>query len=79
MSERRRCLTTGCNPFLADAAEAEEHAAATGHRTARWPVRSEEGQRRARIRNRSGYYDKYNTGAKSFEARQRIIERTRHA
>jgi len=66
--ERWRCLVSGCNPVL-DAASAEAHQTATGHRVARWPVRSAEGRRRARDRNRSGYYDKYNVGAKSYEQR----------
>ncbi len=48
---------------------ADEHQAATGHRTAKWPVRSTEGRRKANERNRTGYYDKYNVGAKSAEAR----------
>src|SRR5215217_4800288 len=58
---RWRCLMSGCNPKL-DAATAEAHKAATGHRAAAWPVRSGEGTRRAKARNRSGYYDKYNEG-----------------
>ena len=66
--ERWRCLASGCNPVL-DAASAEAHRVATGHRVARWPVRSAEGRRRAQERNRSGYYDKYNVGAKSYEQR----------
>ena len=73
MSERAqpnrwRCLQVGCNPRL-DAASASAHRTATGHRVARWPVRSADGQRKARQRNRSGYYDRYNVGAKSAEAR----------
>jgi len=65
---RSRCLSTGCNPVL-DEATATDHNAETGHRVAKWPVRSKDGQRRARARNRSGYYDRYNVGAKSPEAR----------
>ena len=65
---RWRCLVTGCNPRLNEAT-AQEHKAATGHRVARWPVRSAEGKRRARERNRTGYYDKYNVGEKSYEMR----------
>lgn len=65
---RWRCLTTGCNPKL-NQASAAEHATDTGHRVAKWPVRSAEGKRRARQRNRSGYYDQYNVGAKAPEAR----------
>lgn len=49
-SERWRCLTVGCNPRL-NAATAENHSNQTGHRTARWPVRSAEGRRRQRERN----------------------------
>lgn len=66
--ERWRCLTTGCNPVLTELS-AVEHRDVTGHRVAKWPVRSAEGKRRARARNRSGYYDRYNVGAKSFSAR----------
>jgi len=58
-TERWRCLATGCNPALNEAS-ATEHKAETGHRVALWPVRSAEGERRAHIRNRTGYYDKYN-------------------
>lgn len=42
----------------------ESHQAETGHRTAKWPIRSAERKRRARVRSRSGYYDKYNVGEK---------------
>ncbi len=69
MTERMRCLTVGCNPILKNRPIAEQHAEQTGHRIAKWPVRSAEGKRRARVRNRTGYYDKYNVGAKSAEAR----------
>lgn len=62
---RWRCLTVGCNPVLHGEDAAEAHREATGHRVAKWPVRSAEGRRRARQRNRSGYYDKYNVGAKA--------------
>lgn len=64
-----RCLSIGCNPILKNRPIAEQHAAQTGHRVAKWPVRSAEGKRRARHRNRTGYYDQYNVGAKSAEAR----------
>lgn len=67
-SDRWRCLLTGCNPPLTEDT-AQEHREATGHRVAKWPVRSAEGKRRAKVRNRTGYYDKYNVGAKSFAAR----------
>ncbi len=67
---RMRCLTVGCNPVLHGQDQADEHVTANpGHRTAKWPVRAAEGRRRANERNRSGYYDRYNTGAKSAEAR----------
>lgn len=62
---RRRCLQVGCNPLLIGAAAADAHRAETGHRTAAWPVRSAEGRRRAKVRNQTGYYDKYNVGAKA--------------
>lgn len=61
---RMRCLTVGCNPVL-DETTAAEHGQATGHRTAKWPVRSAAGEKKARKRNRSGYYAKYNTGYKN--------------
>lgn len=60
-----RCLTVGCNPTLPNLVAATRHTEQTGHRTAAWPVRSAEGQRRAAARNSSGYYDRYNVGAKS--------------
>ena len=66
--DRWRCLITGCNPVLNETTAAE-HKAATGHRVARWPVRSARGKRLARERNQSGYYDKYNVGDKSYERR----------
>lgn len=62
---RFRCLATGCNPVLFGQAAATEHSQKLGHRTAKWPVRSAEGERRARARNKSGYYDKYNVGPKA--------------
>lgn len=65
---RWRCLTTGCNPVLNEVTAAS-HTTETGHRTAKWPVRSAAGKRKAKQRNRSGYYDKYNVGAKSAAAR----------
>jgi hypothetical protein len=68
MMERMRCLTTGCNPTL-NTATASAHTEATGHRTAKWPVRSPEGVKAAKLRNTTGYYRKYNTGEKSPAAR----------
>ena len=65
---RWRCLTAGCNPVLNEST-AKDHAEETEHRVAAWPVRSAEGKRRAKVRNRNGYYDKYNVGHKSAEAR----------
>lgn len=70
---RHRCLIIGCNPHLKDAEAAADHKAKTGHRVAKWPVRSAEGKRRARERNETGYYDKYNVGAKSREARGHLF------
>lgn len=66
---RRRCLTTGCNPVMHGDAAAAAHTAETGHRTAKCPQRSAAGKAKARERNRTGYYDKYNVGEKSAEAR----------
>lgn len=68
MSERWRCLQVGCNPRL-DESSAVVHRSVSGHRVALWPVRSAEGRRRARERNKSGYYDRYNVGEKSAAAR----------
>lgn len=67
-TKRWRCLAVGCNPVL-DEATAAAHHTATGHRVAKWPIRSSEGKARARKRNKAGYYDKYNVGAKSAQAR----------
>lgn len=67
--QRYRCTVVGCNPVLWGEADAELHASNHGHRIAKWPVRSAEGKRRAKARNRSGYYDKYNVGAKSAHVR----------
>jgi len=72
-SGRYRCLVSGCNPVLRGSVQATEHSEETGHRTAKWPVRSAEGKARARLRNKTGYYDKYNVGAKSYGARQHLI------
>lgn len=63
-ANRFRCTVVGCNPKLYGENAAEAHKKDTGHRTAKWPVRSAEVKRRARQRNESGYYDKYNVGAK---------------
>lgn len=62
--DRWRCCVVGCNPVLTKET-AGSHAVDTGHRVAAWPVRSAEGERRAKERNQTGYYDKYNGGAKS--------------
>lgn len=67
--KRWRCLVAGCNPVLFGTDEADEHRSSQGHRVALWPVRSVEGERRARIRNKTGYYDKYNVGPKAPEVR----------
>lgn len=50
-SDRWRCLTVGCNPTLKSQRIAEQHRDQTGHRIARWPVRSAEGQQKQRERN----------------------------
>lgn len=73
---RQRCTVTGCNPYLANTADAVTHTETTKHRTAAWPVRSAVGIAKAEMRNKSGYYDKYNVGYKSPEAAtERINER----
>lgn len=67
--DRWRCTVVGCNPVMKSLEAMESHQAETGHRTAKWPIRSAAGKAKARQRNRTGYYDKYNVGAKSTEAR----------
>lgn len=62
---RWRCTVVGCNPVMKSLEAVETHQAETGHRTAKWPIRSAAGKARARQRNKTGYYDKYNVGAKS--------------
>lgn len=74
--DRWRCCITGCNPKLFGYEAALKHKTDTGHRIARWPVRSAEGQAMARARNRSGYYDKYNVGPKARPARTFSTEST---
>lgn len=60
-TQRYRCMTKGCNPVLFGEQAVAQHKADTGHnRIYKWPVRSAEGKRRQRQRNRSGYYRKYN-------------------
>lgn len=68
-TNRWRCCITGCNPKLIGQAAADDHVTKTGHRVAKWPIRSAEGKRRANIRNKTGYYRKYNVGEKSPAAR----------
>lgn len=63
-SNRFRCCTVDCNPELFGEDSAKKHSEKTGHRYAKWPVRSEEGKKKANKRNRNGYYDKYNVGFK---------------
>lgn len=74
MSERNqpgrwRCTVVGCNPVMKSTEVMESHQAETGHRTAKWPIRSVEGKAKAKRRNKTGYYDKYNVGAKTAVAR----------
>lgn len=72
-TNRYRCCATGCNPIMFGEEQAHQHTTETGHRTAKWPVRSAEGKRKARIRNKTGYYDKYNVGEKSYIEREHLI------
>lgn len=67
-ADRWRCTTVGCNPVLNEVT-AEAHKDDTLHNVAKWPVRSKAGKKKAFERNKSGYYDKYNVGQKSYEAR----------
>lgn len=64
-TNRWRCCTKGCNPVLFGEEKAQAHKTETGHRIAKWPVRSAEGKAKAAKRNATGYYDKYNTGSKA--------------
>lgn len=66
---RWRCTVTGCNPVLIGQSNADAHRTEVGHRVAKWPIRSAAGKAKARARNKSGYYDQYNVGHKSPEAR----------
>lgn len=62
---RWRCTVVGCNPVMKSLEAMEAHRAETGHRTAKWPIRSAAGKAKAQQRNKTGYYDKYNVGAKA--------------
>lgn len=64
-SKRYRCLVSGCNPLLIDKDAADKHKGSTGHRVAKWPVRSTEGEKKAKERNKNGYYKKYNKNSRS--------------
>ena len=68
-TNRWRCTVVGCNPkLLSDEAQIAHHKE-TGHRTAKWPIRSAEGKKKAAHRNKTGYYDRFNVGEKSYAAR----------
>lgn len=71
---RWRCMKVGCNPILNEQG-AHAHNKSTGHKVAKWPVRSKAGKAKARQRNKTGYYDQYNVGPKSAEARAAFIKR----
>lgn len=49
-TDRWRCLAVGCNPKLKESS-AGQHKEATGHRVAKWPVRSAAGRQKQRERN----------------------------
>lgn len=66
-SNRWRCLVKGCNPKLYGEEAAVSHKEETGHRVAKWPVRSQEGEKKAAERNRTGYYRKYNNKYKMYD------------
>lgn len=68
-TNRWRCTVAGCNPVLIGQPAAEAHRDSESHRIAKWPIRSQVGKRKAAKRNKSGYYDQYNVGAKSYENR----------
>lgn len=81
---RFRCLEKGCNPVMkGDTPEeakalGDAHTKETGHRTAKWAIRSADGKAKARKRNRSGYYNRYNVGDKSFLNRGHLIDPELH-
>lgn len=52
---RWRCLEVGCNPKL-NGTTAQQHKGQTGHRVAKWPVRSAAGEAKQRERNRLNPY-----------------------
>jgi hypothetical protein len=73
-TDRWRCTVAGCNPVLVGEASADAHRDDKGHRIAKWPIRSKAGKKKAVVRNRTGYYDKYNVGAKSYEERGHLFD-----
>lgn len=64
-TNRWRCTVADCNPVLIGEDVANQHVDETGHRIAKWPIRSKAGKAKAKNRNRNGYYDKYNVGDKA--------------
>lgn len=71
---RWRCTITGCNPRLFSEQASENHATEMSHRTAKWPIRSAADKAEANKRNKTGYYDKYNVGNKSWENRGHLFD-----
>lgn len=53
---RMRCLQVGCNPKLKGESIAAQHSQDTGHRVAKWPVRSATGKAKQGERNRISHY-----------------------
>jgi hypothetical protein len=68
-TNRWRCTVVGCNPVLIGNSAADSHSEASGHRIAKWPIRSKAGKKQAEVRSKTGYYDQYNVGSKSYENR----------
>lgn len=69
--QRYGCTVVGCNPVLWGEEARDAHVEETGHRARKWPERTKDGERKARQRSRSGYYNKYNKGAKAYRPGRR--------
>lgn len=67
-TSRWRCLEVGCNPKL-KGHTAQQHKEQTGHRVAKWPIRSAAGEAKQRERNRlSPYSSPYDDHVRKYTA-----------
>jgi hypothetical protein len=73
-TNRWRCTVGGCNPVLIGQSVSESHRDSEDHRIAKWPIRSKIGKKKAVKRSRSGYYDQYNIGPKSYAERGHLFD-----